>query len=311
MKVVSLFDGISCARVALDRLGHKRVEYLASEIDEAATRISSRNWPDIVALGDVKNVDGKKIRRGGSVDLLIGGSPCQDLSIAKKGRQGLKGSRSSLFYEYLRILKEIKPRYFVLENVASMSQESKDIISAEIGVKPILIDAALVSAQSRKRLFWTNIPGVCQPWDRGIVLKDILESGFVDRDKSYAIVASYGKKNARDYFLRRSGQMVYVKEATIKGFAIARDGDSIDISFPTSKTRRGRVGQKVKNIMTSPSIAVFTKGVIRKLTPIECERAFSLPDRYTEGESDAARYHALGNAFNVEVIAHILKHADL
>lgn len=307
IRVLSLFDGISCARVALDRLGYE-VEYLASEIDENAIEISKRNWPDIVQLGDVKKIDGKKVRRGGYIDLLIGGSPCQDLSRAKHRREGLKGARSSLFYEYLRILKEVKPRYFVLENVASMPAEAREEISNHLGMQPMMIDAALVSAQMRRRYFWTNIPGVCQPWDRGIFLKDILEEGFTDDNKAYAVTATYGKKNARDYFLRSSGQMVYVREATKRGFAIAKEGDSIDISFPTSMTRRGRVGQKAKNLMTSPNIAVLTKGKVRKLTPIECERLQSLPDRYTEGVSDSRRYHAIGNAFNAEVVRHILSH---
>lgn len=174
MKVLSLFDGISCARVALERAGIPVEMYYASEIDKYAMQISMKNYPDIVQVGSVVGLDTAQFK---DIDLLIGGSPCQDLSIAKKDRKGLDGSRSGLFWEYVRILKEVKPKYFILENVNSMPKEAKQIITEALGVEPIMIDAALVSAQRRKRLFWTNIPNVTQPEDLGILLKDILEDG--------------------------------------------------------------------------------------------------------------------------------------
>ena len=167
MKVLSLFDGISVLRCAL---GDTKVEYFASEIDKYAISVSKKNYPDITQLGDVT-----KVKDVSGVYLLCGGSPCQDLSIAKKDRKGLKGDRSGLFYQWVRIWKESKPKYFILENVASMPKEDRDIITAELGVEPIMINASLVSAQCRKRLFWTNIPVVGLPADRGIKLKDILE----------------------------------------------------------------------------------------------------------------------------------------
>lgn len=167
MKVLSLFDGISVLRCAL---GETSVEYLASEIDKHAMAVSKKNFPDIKQLGDVT-----KVKDISGVYLLCGGSPCQDLSIAKKDRKGLKGDRSGLFWQWVRIWKESKPKYFILENVASMPKADRDIITAELGVQPIMINASLVSAQSRKRLFWTNIPVVGLPADRGIKLKDILE----------------------------------------------------------------------------------------------------------------------------------------
>jgi DNA (cytosine-5)-methyltransferase 3A len=167
MKVLSLFDGISVLRCAL---GDKKVEYFASEIDKYAIQVSKKNYPDITQLGDVT-----KVKDVSGVYLLCGGSPCQDLSIAKKGRKGLKGDRSGLFWQWVRIWKESKPAYFILENVASMPKEDRDIITAELGVEPIMINASLVSAQCRKRLFWTNIPVVGLPADCGIKLKDILE----------------------------------------------------------------------------------------------------------------------------------------
>lgn len=359
MKVLSLFDGISCARVALNKFGYKDVTYYASEIDKYAIQISQKNWPDIVQLGDVKNVtcdsEQDTIEVGepdlSCIDLLIGGSPCQDLSIAKKNRKGLSGERSGLFWEYVRILKEVKPTYFVLENVNSMPKEAKDTITEALGVEPIMINAALVSAQNRKRLFWTNIPGVTQPVDRGMLLKDILEENVDEKYtiKNINLVGSQSNikkelnfvggirnkdwaKDGKDYSRNfgqgdrvyspdgksttlsalgggrgaKTGLYLVVPEATKRGHAIAIEGQSVDLSFPTSKTRRGRVGDKVKNLMTSQNIGVFTEGIIRKLTPIECERLQSLPDDYTKGVSNTQRYKALGNAFNVDVIAHIL-----
>jgi DNA (cytosine-5)-methyltransferase 3A len=171
MNVLSLFDGISCSLVALKRCNIPVANYYASEIDKYAIQVSKANHPEVIHLGDVTKIEPIQ-----NLDLLIGGSPCQDLSIAKKGRQGLQGQRSGLFYEYVRILKESKPKWFILENVNSMSQESKDTISNELGVQPIMINASLVSAQCRKRLFWTNIPVNGLPEDRGILLKDILET---------------------------------------------------------------------------------------------------------------------------------------
>ena len=151
-------------------LGDREVEYHASEIDPYAIKVSHANYPDIKRLGDVRKVEMIE-----EVDLLCGGSPCQDLSVAKNGRKGLEGDKSSLFYEYLRILHLLKPKWFILENVNSMPKKDRDIITKEMGVEPIMIDASLVSAQSRKRLFWTNIPVVGLPTDRKIVLKNILQ----------------------------------------------------------------------------------------------------------------------------------------
>jgi len=178
-RVLSLFDGISCLRVAL---GDREVEYFASEIDPNAIKISQKNYPSIKQIGNVKDVSGYS-----NIDLLCGGSPCIDLSIAKKGRKGLDGQHSKLFWEYVRILKECKPRYFLLENVASMPIKDRDIITKELGVEPIMIDASLVSAQSRKRLFWTNIPNVKVPDDRHISLQAVLQadSDIADEDLLY------------------------------------------------------------------------------------------------------------------------------
>ena len=355
MRIFSLFDGISCARVALDRAGIPVEVYFASEIDKYAEQISHKNYPEIRHLGDIKEIQ-KDVQYSNNIkniDLLIGGSPCQDLSIAKKDRKGLDGERSGLFWEYVRILEEVKPKYFILENVNSMSKDSKELITRAISkvagkrIEPLMINASLVSAQNRKRLFWTNIPNVILPNDKEIFLKDILENGIGEpvalRNRGQGKKPEYngtGKANAlttvqtdsmvdsvyqyrRTYWRETKGGKVptltanmgtggnnvpyiKVKETTKKGYAIATPGMSVDLSFPNSKTRRGRVGNKAKNLMTSQTIGVFDGAGIRKLTTIECERLQCLPDNYTEGVSNTQRYKALGNAFNVDVVAHIL-----
>jgi DNA-cytosine methyltransferase len=581
MKILSLFDGMSVAQQALKNANIPVEAYYASEIDEYAIAVTRSNFPDTIQLGDVENIFYNEtfhelwVRKsdirfmGSNIDLLIGGSPCQDLSIAKKDRKGLDGERSGLFWEYVRILKEVKPKYFILENVNSMPKEAKHIISETLGVEPIMINAALVSAQNRKRLFFCgqirerlyfndvlcytclqdenkgisrktqnkgtekilgetperycdmqnmpkgiqkdrqtrnnedllnsmsrseqeterqekgqnsekkvseNIPekesseiiGVSKevssvgsgqrkdegsrfqttqedcksnedslskridgnkkdndergsvgdsqyetdmfcvschqrlnnrpyrsfisgwneqprkspsimsevqfnearqnngrifdiyqleitlPEDRGILLKDILEEGTLEIEKAHCIDANYFKggkiggthqSSKRNYTIRigqigkggqgdriyspegklvglsalgggrgaKTGLYAIVPEATKKGYAVATDGQSVDLSFPTSKTRRGRVGDKVKNLMTSQNIGVFTEGIIRKLTPTECLRLQSLPDNYFDGAeykgkpiSNSQRYKMCGNAFNCEVIKHIL-----
>jgi DNA (cytosine-5)-methyltransferase 3A len=268
MNVLSLFDGISCARVALDKAGIEVNAYMAAEIDKNAIKVSDKNYPDIIRVGSVVGLEVE-----GQIDLLIGGSPCQDLSIAKKDRKGLDGNRSGLFWEFVRIKKECSPQWFVLENVASMPKADRDIITREMGVEPVMFNASLVSAQCRKRLFWTNIP-FDLPEDKGILLKDILQpDGEVDErmvvnGKSYCLSATYSH--------------VTTTEAGVK--------HSID------RKKRTMVKQEDR---------------IRKLTPIECERLQGLPDNYTEGVATTNRYKCLGNAFNVDVVAHILGRVKL
>lgn len=301
MKVLSLFDGISCAMVALERSAWIVETYHACEIDKYAIQISKKNYPYILHLGSVTNINPLP-----QYDLLIGGSPCQDLSIAKKNRKGLAGDRSGLFYEYVRILKTTQPRFFILENVASMSQEAKDQISNELGVRPIMINAALVSAQQRKRLFWVgerNNSGtysqvyIEQPKDKGVLLKDILLDGIAEREKSLVITATYSSACPRDYFTRSSRQLIKVGHFNKGG-----QGDrvySIEGKSVTLSALGGGRGAKTGLYET-------TQGTYRKLHPVECERLQGLPDGYTEGISHTQRYKCLGNAFNVDVVAHIL-----
>jgi DNA (cytosine-5)-methyltransferase 3A len=201
MKVLSLFDGISCGRAALERAGVPVETYYASEIDKYAMSVTQAMYPNTIQIGDVCKIDFTQYI--GKVDMIIGGSPCQDLSIAKQNRQGLQGERSRLFWEYIKALTIIKPKYFLLENVASMKNEDRDAITAVLrGIYPetecVMINSALVSAQQRKRYYWTNWH-VEQPQDKGILLKDILERQIDERymmtDKNIQhCCRSYGSK---------------------------------------------------------------------------------------------------------------------
>lgn len=296
MKVLSLFDGISVAQQALKELGVE-VEYYASEIDKYAIQITQKNFPNTVQLGSVV---GLKVNF--PIDLLIGGSPCQDLSIAKKNRQGLKGARSGLFYEYVRILKEVKPKYFVLENVNSMPNEAKEQITEILGVEPIMINAALVSAQNRKRLFWTNIPNIEQLEDKGILLKDILlPETYTEFDKSYPLTKSYNGAVLWNSINKNQRTMVWTKPIIVGKFKSGGQGQrvySIDGKSVCLSAFGGGWGAKTG--------LYLIKDYARKLEPIECERLQSLPDNYTEGISKNKRRECLGNAFNCAVIKHIL-----
>ena len=183
MNVLSLFDGMSCTQIALKNLGIKVDNYYASEIDKYGIQIAQKNFPDTIQLGDVKDIKGKDLPE---IDLIVAGSPCQGFSFAGK-QLAFDDPRSALFFEFVRILKEVKPKYFLLENVR-MKKEFQAVISEQVsniypectngglfGIEPILINSALVSAQNRNRLYWTNIPGIEQPDDLGIVLRDVLE----------------------------------------------------------------------------------------------------------------------------------------
>lgn len=303
MNVLSLFDGISCGQVALERAGIKVDKYYASEIDKYAIKVTQKNYPDTIQIGDVTKVSYENgilkyenvMYDIGRIDLLIGGSPCQGFSFAGK-QLNFEDERSKLFFEYVRLLEEIKPKYFLLENVR-MRKEYQDVISECLGVEPIMIDSALVSGQIRKRLYWTNIPNITQPEDKGIMLKDIVEGkGIkVDKEKSNAIIASIGRTTPREYFFKNQGQMVFVDRD--KAYCIdANYYKGANWQQYVSKSRRQLVIEFINN-----------EYLTRKLTPIECERLQTLPDNYTEGISNTQRYKCLGNGWTVDVIAHIFK----
>ncbi len=216
MNVLSLFDGMSCGQIALEKVGFQVDKYFASEIDKYAIKVAKANYPDMVHLGDVRDVktaDSRlMVENAGwiKIDLLIGGSPCQGFSFAGK-QLNFDDPRSKLFWEYVRLLRELRPKYFLLENV-KMKQESMDVITEALGVEPIFINSSLVSAQNRQRYYWTNIP-FTMPEDKGILLRDIIEDGFVDRDKSYCIDANYWKGgNLTQYFDKKRRQLVFTDD---------------------------------------------------------------------------------------------------
>ena len=205
--VLSLFDGMSCGQIALNRLGIPIKTYYASEIDPYPIKVTQANYPDTVQLGDVRNITLESLPE--KPDIILAGSPCTGFSFAGK-RLAFDDPQSVLFFEFVRLLKEIEPKWFLLENV-KMKKEYLNVITEHVGVEPILLNSALVSAQNRWRYYWTNIPGINEPEDKGIVLKDILENGFdSERDKSYCLDANYYKgSSVENYFKKSRRQMVY------------------------------------------------------------------------------------------------------
>ena len=289
MKILSLFDGISCGMVALERAGIPVERYVAYEIEPNAIKISKKNYPQIEHCGDVTTAD---FTQYAGFDLLIGGSPCQDLSNYKYDRgdvKGLEGSKSNLFYHFVRALKECKPKYFLLENVASMEQKWADVISEELGVQPIMINSSLVCAAERKRLYWTNIPNVTQPEDKGIALKDIVIPADDVPEKYW-----YTKY---DYTVH-AGDIKVKATLHLNGHRQAKEVYGLNHKCNTLLCD-GNGGNLAKK--------VYQNGRVRRLTPLEYERLQTLPDNYTEGIADSRRYSAIGNGWTVAVIAHILK----
>lgn len=282
MKVLSLFDGISCGRVALERASIPVERYVAYEIDDKAIKISQKNHSDIEYMGDVMTADFYQYE---GFDLLMGGSPCQSLSIIQsKTRQGLDG-KSKLFFEFVRALEEVKPKYFLFENVASMSDESRKTISMCLGCKPVLIDSADFSAQSRPRFYWTNIPLTPVEQTNKQVLKDILES---------TVDPKYWYTDGFDFL---GDDKVVCAKLHINGHDLIKRVNSPNFKCQTLTAVCGGNHQK----------KVLINDRVRKLTPVEYERLQTLDDGYTEGFADTHRYRCLGNAWTVDVIVHIFK----
>ena len=291
LKILSLFDGISCGMVAAERAKIKVDTYYASEIEPSSMKVSNFHYPNIIQLGDISKITEAQLYSLMPIDIIIGGSPCQDLSNYKYDRgevTGLNGEKSGLFYEYVRILKHVKPKYFLLENVASMQDEWRDLISQILNVEPIMINSALVSAQERKRYYWTNIPNIEQPTDKGIIIKDIIQDWFeVDEKYWYDREFIYnGDNNKVQCTLLGSGLMRNMREVynqNGKCNTLLCDGDG---------------GNRQKK--------VYQNGRCRKFTPLEYERMQTLPDNYTSCLCDGKRYTSVGNGWTVDVIAHIL-----
>lgn len=283
INVLSLFDGMSCGQIALNKLGIKYDNYYASEIDKFAIGITKKNYPNTIHLGDVRDVKGEDLPK---IDLFFGGSPCQSFSNAGNGK-GFEGS-SGIFWEYVRVLREVKPKYFMLENV-KMKKEWQDIITKELGVEPIAINSSLLSGQNRPRLYWTNIPGVEIPEDKGIKLKDILEDdNLVDKQHLMtpkAMIYMDGLRNGKQRWDYHKNPL---------------DGKAACIV--ASFYKLSGLGVLDYRTLGKPC---------RRLTPVECERLQTVPDNYTESASRTQRYKMIGNGWTVDVIAHIFSYMKL
>ena len=313
MNVLSLFDGMSCGQIALNKIGVKVENYFASEIDKYAMQVAKSNYPNTKHVGSVEFVNGSNFPK---IDLLIGGSPCQGFSFAGK-QLNFEDPRSKLFFEFVRVLKETKPKYFFLENV-KMKKEYQDIISEYLGCEPVIINSALVSAQNRVRLYWTNIPNISQPKDKGVVIKDIT---LDDSDKIGAMRGRYivdGKR--QDYKMKTAGmttQRIELRKDEKSNCitTVSKDNYLVKL-FNTNPSGNGMNGWVYHTNAKSPTITtnkgegnkISHDGIwYRKLTPIECERLQTVPDNYTESVSNSQRYKMLGNGWTVDVIAHIFK----
>lgn len=265
MNVLSLFDGMSCGQIALERAGIKVDNYFASEINELAIQVTQKNYPNTVQLGDVTKWYEWDLPK---IDIVIGGSPCQGFSVNGKGLN-FSDPRSKLFFEFTDILNAVKPKYFLLENV-KMKPEWERIITNSLYVEPIEINSALVSAQMRKRLYWTNIPNLEQPKDKGILLKDIIDDGYVEKEKSWCMLESWNR------FPKST-------EAVIK-----------------------RYKRSMMPIVFSSPDFDFYKGW-RALNIDECCRLQTVPEGYFKGFDDEKAKGLMGNGWTVDVIAHIFE----
>jgi DNA-cytosine methyltransferase len=297
MNVLSLFDGMSCGRIALERAGIKIDKYYASEIDKYAIRVSQKNYPDIIQLGDINNWQEWKLPL---IDLLIGGSPCQGFSFAGK-QLNFEDPRSKLFFQYVDILNHYKPKYFLLENV-KMKKEYQKVITEKLGVEPIEINSGLVSAQDRKRLYWTNIPGIQQPKNMHIYLKDILETETTVTKDNMVLEKKYLERYQpiKNYKLNQ-------EKSCVIGTLSKYQGDRV---FDVNGKGSSLSANGGNNAGGSCNI-IWDNNELRKLTPVECERLQTLPDNYTEGVSNTQRYKMIGNGWTVDVIAHIFSYLKI
>lgn len=293
IKVLSLFDGMSCGQIALERVGIKVDTYYASEIKETAIKVTQHNYPKTVQLGGVEQLSGDELPK---IDLLIGGSPCQDLSMAMRDRTGLKGEKSKLFFEYLRILEETNPRYFLLENVSKMRKEDEALMSELLGVEPIEINSSLVSAQLRKRLYWTNISNIKQPEDKGIKLNDILDSGWSERDKARCLLASDSRPLT-------SPVKMFHRHQKFMTLIFKSKEHYIDCKKHYGENFKGLSAKDIDNY--EGDLSVY-EGV-RYFNQSELERLQTVPSGYTSVLNRNEAADVLGDGWTVDVIAHIFK----
>lgn len=294
INVLSLFDGMSCGQVALERIGVKVDRYFASEIKKHAIKVTMNNYPNTIQIGDVTKVsykDGVLYTEQGNyivdkIDLLIGGSPCQDFSVLKANGKGLEGDKSKLFYEYLRLLKEIKPKYFLLENV-KMKKESEKQLNEYLGVEGLHINSSLVSYQNRPRIYWSNIPNITIPKDRNIDFQDYIGK-FGEDLEQYKVKRTPSREK-----MWNNGQ--------------GRN------SFGTcdNKTNATKINCLTRKQDRSPNSGLIQyKDFCRYLTRRELEQGQTVPLGYTDCVSYNQAQDLLGDGWTVDVIAHILSYMD-
>ena len=298
LRVLSLFDGISCGMVALERAGIPVEKYYASEIDTYAMKVSQKNYPQIIQLGDIEDINRETIKELGYIDLIIGGSPCQGLSSSnvwlKDGEYGVNGTgKSRLFWQYVRILnlvREINPNVkFLLENVGSASVKDKKVINETLGCIGVAFNSQLLSAQNRNRVYWTNFDFEVPTERKEIYMQDILEDSVSDK-----------------YYLTQKMYDCIMSPAT-KGWQSGKMEINLKIARPLTATMHKMHRADTDNYISTKYKPV-DKTNVRRLTPLECERLQTLPDNYTEGISDTNRYKCIGNGWTVDVIAWILSY---
>jgi DNA-cytosine methyltransferase len=321
MNVLSLFDGISCGRVALERAGIKVDKYFASEIDKSAISITQKNYPDTIQLGDVTNWQSWDLPK---IDLILAGSPCQGFSIAGK-QLNFDDPRSALFFTFLDILRAYKPQHYLLENV-KMKKEWEDVITEHLGQVPVTIDSADFSAQRRKRVYWcTMLPLAkyepCQFTVDSVLDAVVDDKYLIEPNRAVTILENEVRRRKIAYIGADSqGNRIYDihgKSVTLVGQAGGLGAKTGIYALPCitpdrlTKNQNGRrfkpPNSKFYTLTAQDQHGIWTNHFIRKLTPVECERLQTLDDNYTEGISDNQRYKALGNGWTVDVIAHILK----
>lgn len=294
MNVLSLFDGISCARVALDKANIQVDQYLACEIDKSAISVSKSNFHDIIHLGDVQVLNARDLPE---ISLLIGGSPCQDLSQSNRWQKGLEGSRSRLFWEFVRLRDEVKPKYWILENVASMTPENRTKMSEALGVEPTMICASRFSAQCRRRLFWTNIPLAPLPRTSNQMVRDVLQPD--SEVPAYCWLTEKHLEGLKWHDQPRTAGLRHEVAAWDVNFQSWR---VLSIDGKAGALCAGGGGRARQT-----GCFAMIDGRVRTLSPVEAERLQGLPDGYTsEAGSKTGRYRGIGNGFNADVISWIL-----
>lgn len=298
MNVLSLFDGMSCGRIALERAGIRVNNYYSSEIKDYAIKVADINYPQDKKnrLDDITKIDGYSLPK---IDLLIGGSPCQDFSGANKERLGVNGIKSKLFFEYVRLLKETNPKYFLLENVR-MKKEHQDFISEILGCEPIVINSELVAPHLRHRLYWTNIPVAEMPKDKGLKLNDFLIDGYCPRDKARTLLVSDSRP------LKNPLKMVHRDFNTCFTTVIFKNKKHYeDIRYHFNKHFKGKKASEIDKLSKNMELSLYDG--VRYMNNREREACQNIPGGYTDCLTQNEAACVLGDGWTVDVIAHILK----